>query len=606
MLIPVSEISRRLADQCDAVCQKLLPGGKPIKGEWVCGDVSGGPGDSLKVHLVGSHAGQWRDWAAQERRGDLIDLWRETQGLTQSESIAAAKEWLGIVDAVKQHATRSYVFPSTNGVHALNKDGAAHRYLIGTRKIKVETLTAFKVEGKPDSKAIVFPCYNPAGKLINRSYRTLPSATEAKKVWQDKGCAPCLFGWHALPDSAYQSRTVLLCEGQIDCMTWHQWEIPALSIPNGSGQTWIEYEWDNLAAFDKIYISCDMDGAGAEMGAKMIERLGRHRCLIVSLPAKDANDCLLAGKRRPDAEEWLDAAKPPTVENLILAKDMAKRMVSEFQPKQEAFTLPFFRGNWPHTGFYFRRGEVTIWTGQSHAGKSTFLNFLALFAINSKLKVFIASMEIRAETTLRKLMVPLIGETPSAREIENFTKTLGEQIILADVVGYIGQVQLLEMLMFAFQRHGISHAVIDSLMRIQGLEEDWVAQGEFLNKLQHFAKTTGVHVHLVAHQRKTAPDAKVGKNDIKGSSLLTNNADNIAMILRNGAKEKLRISGKLSATQEAEMHDAEVVVEKQRETGWLWSYFLKFSPRHYAFSILKRPETKPNPPKINKPYHDDD
>jgi hypothetical protein len=41
---------------------------------------------------------------------------------------------------------------------------------------------------------------------------------------------------------------------------------------------------------------------------------------------------------------------------------------------------------------------------------------------------------------------------------------------------YIEQKQLLEMML----RHGATHHIIDSLMKISGLEEDYVAQGEFL------------------------------------------------------------------------------------------------------------------------------
>src|SRR5436190_41304 len=121
----------------------------------------------------------------------------------------------------------------------------------------------------------------------------------------DAGCAPCLFGWHALSEGAYRSRAVVLTEGQIDCMSWHQWGIPALSIPNGSGLTWIDYDWENLAAFDRIYISFDMDGAGRENTQKAIQRLGPHRCHVMTMPHKDGNAALQAGATAEDAQRWL-------------------------------------------------------------------------------------------------------------------------------------------------------------------------------------------------------------------------------------------------------------------------------------------------------------
>ena len=261
MNLSVSEISKRLAAQAESVALMLLPGGKRMNGDWCAGDLTGGSGKSLKVTLEGAHAGQWRDWAAgDEAKGDLLDLWRETRSLTPGEAVKQAKDFLGIVE-LQPERTRTYAPPPQDGTQALTKSSQAYRYLTVERELSPSILNRFKVETKDDG--IAFPCYGADGVLQNRSFRTLPRKGEKKKVWQETGCAPCLFGWHALAPSAIETRTVLLCEGQIDAMTWTQWGIPALSIPNGSGATWIEHEWDNLAAFDHIYLSFDQDGAGA-------------------------------------------------------------------------------------------------------------------------------------------------------------------------------------------------------------------------------------------------------------------------------------------------------------------------------------------------------
>lgn len=579
MDLTVKEISTRLALDAERVVAHLLPTGRRLNGEWVTGDVSGSKGDSLKVHLAGEHVGRWRDWAEQTYRGDLVDLWAATKGIPLPDAVRAAKDWLGISNGSYAAQERRYApAPKRDDIAPLNASGKAMHWLTTARKLDPAIVNRFRIQG--DGKAIVFPCHAPSGRLINRSYRTLGAE---KTVWQDKGCAPCLFGWHALDDRAYRDRTVLLCEGQIDAATWTQWGIPALSIPNGSGQTWIEHEWENLAAFDTLYISFDMDGSGMENAHKAINRLGRHRCLIVALPHKDANDCLLAGATAEDARQWIAEAKPLPLKNLVRAIDLEKRLMAALTPKPEGFTLPILRIA-RDEGYYPRPGEVTVWTGATSQGKSTFLNYFVLSLLVSGFPVLIASMEAKAETVLRKMMTSFVNRVPSQEDISQFLNEVGHLLIFADVVGYIEPKELLEMLQFSNRRYGVQHCVIDSLMRVNGLEEEYVEQGKFLNSLQEVCKTNDVHVHLVAHPRKMNDDAKPGKMDVKGSSLIPNNADNIVAVCRNPEKDRLRKDGKLTPALAFSMYDAEIRVEKQRETGWEGRFLLRFDPITFSYS----------------------
>lgn len=583
----VDEISRRLSDRVLSVCQHLLPGGRQDKGEWLAGDVSGVGGESLKVHLNGEHAGKWRDWAAgDELKGDLLDLWRWSRQITPGEVIREAKSFLGIVDPIES-TKKDWKLPQKNGCHPLNASGRAMHYLTAKRGLEAPIVNLFKVEGDQAKNAIVFQCYSPKGILVNRSYRTLPKSPEDKKeVWQDAGCAPCLFGWHAISNDAYLDRTILLCEGQIDAMTWKQWGVDALSIPNGSGTTWIDYEWDNLSVFDNIYLAFDTDKAGGDILTKVAQRLGKHRCLVVDIsPFKDANDALKAGKGPKEAARWLANAKPPVLKNYVSAKDLKSRIAALKQQRAEAFTLPFFKIQWPDKGLYFRDGEVSLWVGDAGDGKSTFLNFMCLGAIFVRKSVFIASMEIKAEKTVALMAKAVASSGDAPLDEDKAVDMISPFIHLSDLTGFITQDALLEMMWFAFQRHGCSVFVIDSLMRIAKLEEDYPAQGEFMNRLQEFVASTGSHVHLVVHPRKLKDGEKVGGNDIKGSSGLRNNASNVILLTRNPKKKKLLMEGGGNPFELDRMHDTEIRVEKQRDTGWVGNFYLKY--HHYSGTFSK-------------------
>jgi hypothetical protein len=73
-----SELSRRLAQDAEAVCRAYLPAGRRAGRYWIVGDVQGTPGRSLFVKLHGNGAGRWAD-AATGEHGDLLDLIRLNQ-----------------------------------------------------------------------------------------------------------------------------------------------------------------------------------------------------------------------------------------------------------------------------------------------------------------------------------------------------------------------------------------------------------------------------------------------------------------------------------------------------------------------------------------------
>lgn len=597
-MIPTAEISRRLNDRVESLCHTLLPGGKVVKNEYQCDNLNGGEGKSLKVNLSGSHIGKWRDWATDDH-GDMLDLWRMTRNLSPGDAVKQVKEFLGIQDPAKAAFVKAYSPAPKKTLSAPSMGGRAYLWLEDKRKLTSATLEAFKlkIQTGPDSRsdALVFESYSPSGEVVNRSYRTVPKdPAEKKRVWQDTGCAPSLFGWQAITETALRSKTILLTEGQIDAMTWHQWGIPALSIPNGSGMTWLDYEWDNLEFFERIYLAFDTDATGREIREKVISRLGSERCYLVTLPEKDANDCLKAGFTAADAATWLEKAAAPRVPGLLTANDLLDRLKEEMRPKPPPFTMDFFDLGWrKQNGFYFRNGEVTLWTGHSHAGKSTFLNFVmnAFLTTVSLQGVFIGSFEVKPETTLRRMISAMMGKLGAPMDYEgaaSYMSEYGHRIVFADVVGFIEQETLFEMMRFAFRRYGVQWFIIDSLMKIKGIDEDYAAQGDFVNRLQEFAKSTGVHIHLVAHPRKgQGQSGKPGLLDIKGSSLIANGVDNVVVVCRNQEKADAAKDGELTDEQKDE-YDTEIRIEKQKESGWLGAFQLNFDPQTFVFTAAKK------------------
>jgi putative DNA primase/helicase len=74
-------VNRAALARLPELLARLLPGGRRIGREWVCGNLRGEPGRSCRVNLA---TGRWADFATGERGGDIIALaaavWRVSQG----------------------------------------------------------------------------------------------------------------------------------------------------------------------------------------------------------------------------------------------------------------------------------------------------------------------------------------------------------------------------------------------------------------------------------------------------------------------------------------------------------------------------------------------
>lgn len=282
-----------------------------------------------------------------------------------------------------------------------------------------------------------------------------------------------------------------------------------------------------------------------------------------------------------DVEAFEAAAA--VVHNLLRGDELQSRVVEYMRPKPFPFTLDFMRGKNPNEGFYFRDDEVTIWSGMSGHGKSTMLFMVMGELIVREMPFFVASLEYRPEKLCELITFLVKRRQPTSDEVVTFCKVCGPMFSVADEVGEIEPKALFQMMRAAHARFGARHFFIDSLMRVSGLEENYPAQGQFVNELQAIAKSTNGHVHLVAHPRKILEEERARKMDVKGSSLLVNNADNVVMMKRNSVKKKLFENGELTAEKDEELYDAEFAVEKQRATGWEGVMKLRFDKEAKLF-----------------------
>ena len=556
-----SDLAALLADRADDVAAMLLPNGKRKGREWCVGSIGGEEGDSLKVHLGGSKSGVWQDFATSEG-GDLIDLWAATRNLSLAQAFAEVRDYLGIREHRVENPRKVYAKPTKEGVTKLPPQ--IEEWLLSVRKITPATIAKFKLASRKGD--LMFP-YLRDGELIGAKYRKVP----AKSFYVDADCEPSLFGWQALTG---RERAIVLCEGELDALAFGEYQVPALSVPFGGGKgakqsQWIEAEFDRLAIFDTIFLAMDDDATGAEATAEIVSRLGRERCRIVTLPRKDANECLMAGIGRDDIIASLKASRTLDPEQLRQASDFSDELVAEFSTKvglEVGVRLPFGKAG---NTVVLRPEEVSIWLGVNGHGKSQGMGQVTLGALVQDYRCCVASMEHRPVKWLRRMVRQATGnEQPSLAYVRHVAQWFHDKLWVFNAVGTAKVDQILEVFAYAARRYRVKFFLIDNLAKCGFAEDDYNGQKKFVDRLGDFAKEYGVHVALVHHLRKGESEDKPGnKLDAKGTGAITDMAATCAIWWRNKPKEKQVKAAQLKQQeipQElADKPDALLIFDKQ-------------------------------------------
>jgi twinkle protein len=590
-------VSRQLSQRAEDIARHLLPNGHKEGNEWRVGSASGEAGKSLGVHLVGEKAGIWSDFANGDS-GDLLDLWAVTRNLTLSEAIREGTRYLGI-DFPKFEAYKplNFVRPKHKAMVELQLASPVMRYLMDERNLTMETIRAYKIAER--GRQIVFP-YLRGNELIFAKYLGLDRTDNKKQIAVEPNCEPCLFGWHLIPINA---RTVTLCEGEIDAMSLYQYGFPALSVPFGGGSgkkhQWLEYEFERLAIFDEIYLCFDDDEQGQAASLELVERLGRHRCRIVKLPLKDANECLKVNIAKETIRSCFFESQTLDPTELKSAHHFVDQVIDEFYPAPGVHLG--YDAPWQKTQgkILFRQDELSVWTGINGHGKSQFLGQIILHAMKQGARVCIASLELKPKRLLMRLtrQAGALAE-PSPEYIQAIHEWYENRLWLFDLVGTAKSKRLFEVFLYARQRYGIDVFVIDSLMKLDIAEDDYKGQKSLIEQLCDFKNQHGCHIHIVVHPRKGTDESQPpGKLDSKGTGAISDLADNCFTIWRNKEKENLNqklVSGSELTAQELEkLKSADCLwcCDKQRNGDWEGRFAFWF--HHASLQYLDRPEQKP-------------
>ena len=392
------------------------------------------------------------------------------------------------------------------------------------------------------------------------------------------------FGWHTIPADTTE---IVITEGEFDAMAVYQATgRPSISLPSGCRNLPVDV-LPLLERFEKVYLWMDADAPGQEGAQTFAKKIGVNRCYLVrtdvgnvnegSIP-KDANDALLQGK---DLEQYIKRATILPHEGILTFSSLRQSVLHEICHPQEYAGVPVTSlPNFTNIIKGFRRGELTIITGPTGSGKTTFLGQLSIDFAEQGVTTLWGSFEIKNTRLMHKLLHQFArGPLPSLNHLREDSPgripAMQALNALADrfeslplyFLKFHGTTEVdgvIDAMDYATYVHDVEHIILDNLQFMltrdykssrsyAGYYDKFDMQDIALEKFRKFATDRNVHVTIVVHPRKEEEGSPLEMSSFYGSAKATQEADTVLILQHNGKSKfvqvkKNRFDGTLGST----------------------------------------------------------
>jgi twinkle protein len=374
-------------------------------------------------------------------------------------------------------------------------------------------------------------------RFANKDFEFLGDAKHAglygQWLWRDKG------------------KRVVITEGEIDALSLsqsqdHRW--PVVSIRSGAAgaKKDIQRALEWLEGFEEVVFAFDMDDPGQKAARECALLLSPGKARIASLPLKDANDCLKAGK----VKELIDAiwgAKTYRPDGIIAGSDLWESVRREDRVPASPYPWPgvdsLTRG--------LRRSELVTLTAGSGIGKSAICREIAYHLLQQGETVgYIALEESTTRTALGLMGIALNKPLHLNREGVDetslkmaFDRSVGSgRCFLYDHFGSVDSDNLLSRVRYLARGCGCGWIVLDHLsIVVSGIGDGDERRliDNTMTKLRALVQETGIGLILVSHLKR--PEGNKGHEEgaqtslaqLRGSAAIAQLSDLVIGLERN-------------------------------------------------------------------------
>jgi len=370
--------------------------------------------------------------------------------------------------------------------------------------------------------------------------------------WIGDAKEACLFGQHLWRD---KGKLIVITEGEIDALTiskLNQNKYPTVSIKTGAAgaKKDIQKELEWLESFESVVLMFDQDEHGQKAAIEVATLFSPNKCKIASMPLKDANEMLLAGKIA-ELTNCMWSAKAYRPDGIISGADMWDEIKTE--DKTVSVPYPFKRLNIKTHGL--RKGELVTITAGSGVGKSSFCRHVALHLLKENYSVGYIALEEKPKRSILGIMgidlqkpLHLTREGVNEQQLENTFKSIigNGKLYLYNHFGYSSSDNLLSKIRYMAKGCGVDYVILDHLhMALSALGDEHTNDERklidyFVSKLRTLVEETGIGLILVSHLSRAKDGNKgyedglqVSMNSLRGSASIAQLSDMVLSLSRN-------------------------------------------------------------------------
>lgn len=394
----------------------------------------------------------------------------------------------------------------------------------------------------------IAPIYNDRNQLVAQKLR-LPG--KDFRVLGDLKAGGLVFEHKWKPGG----KRLVITEGELDALSYAAvapgWEV--VSLPNGASGAAkaIRRSLEFVDSFDEVCFMLDMDEPGQQAAIECAELLSPGKAKIVSLPLKDANEMLIAGKIK-ELKNAVYGAKPFSPEGIVLGSDLTIAELQSVTPKGHC--IPYVQLNKMTRGL--RKRELVMLCAGSGIGKSSFARELGYhLATHHGQKVGYVMLEESVAKTAQAMIaldnnVPL-GDLMEESNIltqeqwEASFKKVVEPAAFYDSFGSSEIDKLLGKMRYLAVGLDCDFIVLDhvSMVVSGGTEDERKSLDMLMTKLRQMVENTGAGVIAISHIKRGNKDksynegAQISLTDLRGSAAIEQLSDIVIGLERDQQSE---------------------------------------------------------------------
>lgn len=232
-----------------------------------------------------------------------------------------------------------------------------------------------------------------------------------------------------------------------------------------------------------------------------------------------------------------------------------------------------------------RRGEITVVTADTGAGKTTFCTQLMVNCAMQGVPVWINSWEMKPATTMRKL-ASIVLRRPM--KLQNFSEHENEQFdewstrykvyVNPNTIGT--DINALSQQLIKAKDLGVEVVMLDHLDYLVNNKKEKLNEAidETVKRLHELAFSLEMHFLLICHPRQSGNAAEeVGIHSLKGSSSIKQYADNVLVLHRCARTD-----------DQSDPNKVKIRIAKNRMFGTEGNTFLFYEPMWDGYLEFKK------------------